>query len=61
MKKEKQARFSSPKIAKEIKKKFGEQTESISINMKYKRNIGRFIRKIERAHKKAEKSTLSFS
>jgi len=61
MKREEQAKFTSPKIAEEIKKKFAQQTEIISINMKYKRNIGRFIRKIERAHKKAAKSTLSFS
>ncbi len=61
MKKEKQTKFSSPKIAKEIKKKFAEHTEIIPVNMKYKRNIGRFIRKLERAHKKAEKSSLSFS
>ena len=61
MNKEEQAKFTSPRIAKEIKKKFAEQTEIISIDMKYKRNIGRFIRKIERAHKRAAKSTLSFS
>ena len=61
MKREDQAKFTSPKIADEIRKKFAKQTEIISINMKYKRHIGRFIRKIERAHKRAEKSTLSFS
>jgi len=61
MKKEEQARFTSPKIAEEIKRKFSNQTEIISVNMKYKRNIGRFVRKIERAHNKAKKSTLSFS
>ena len=61
MKREEQTKFTSPKIAEEIRKKFANKTEIISINMKYKRNIGRFIRKIERAHKKADKSTLSFS
>lgn len=61
MKREEQAKFTSQKIAEEIKKKFAQQAEIISINIKYKRNIGRFIRKIERAHKKAAKSTLSFS
>ncbi len=56
-----QTKFTSPKIAEEIRKRFANETEIISVPMKYKRNIGRFIRKIERAHKKAEKSTLSFS
>ena len=56
-----ETKFTSPKIAEEIRKKFANRTEVISVTMKYKRNIGRFIRKIERAHKRAEKSTLSFS
>ena len=54
-------KFTSPKIAEEIRKRFANRTEVISVPMKYKRNIGRFIRKIERAHKRAEKSTLLFS
>ncbi len=40
MTKDEQAKFTSPKIAKELRKKFANQAEVIPINMKYKRNIG---------------------
>lgn len=61
MKKEAPELFTSVRIAKEMKKKFGNRTESIAISMKYQNQIGSFIRKIEKAHKEAGKSDLLFS
>ena len=61
MKKEAPELFTSVRIAKEMKKKFGNRTESIAISMKYQKQIGSFIRKIEKAHKEAGKSDLLFS
>lgn len=54
-------KLSSIRIAEEMKKKFGNRTEIIAISMKYQKQIGSFIRKIEKAHKEAGKSNLLFS
>ncbi len=60
MRSSKQKNFTSFDIAKEMRRNFREDIESLPINMRYKRQIGRFIRKIERAHKKTDKSKLIF-
>jgi len=61
MKDNNQSRFTSPKIAEEIKKKFGNQAETVTVTMKYRKQVGAFVRKIEKAHKKAGKSKLVFT
>lgn len=61
MQKSNQSKFTSPKIAKEIKKKFGSEAETVTVKMKYRKQVGAFVRKIEKAHEKAEKSKLIFT
>ena len=56
-----QTKFSSPKIAKEIQKKFGNDVQSFSGKVQYARDFERFIKKMDNAHKKTAKSTLHFS
>jgi hypothetical protein len=56
-----QEKFSSPKIAEEIKKKFGDDVKSFSGKVQYARDFNRFIKKMDTAHKKTEKSTLRFA
>ncbi|NOZ87477.1 MAG: hypothetical protein GXP49_14640 [Deltaproteobacteria bacterium] len=56
-----QSKFTSPNIAKEMKKKFGNQAETVTVTMKYRKQVGAFVKKIEKAHKKAGKSKLLFT
>ena len=53
--------FTSPVIAKKMQKKFGKTTTTVSVDMKYRRDVGNFVRQIEKAHKQAAKSKLKFS
>ena len=55
-----QEKFSSPKIAEEIKKRFGDDVKSFSGKVRYARDFNRFIQKMDTAHKKTDKSTLYF-
>jgi len=59
--KKSQGKFSSPNIAKEMKKRFGNNIEAITVTMKYQKQVGDFVKKIEKAHKKAAKSKLIFT
>jgi len=52
--------FTSPKIAKEIARMFGSEVKTFTVEMKHRRVVGDFVRKIEAAHKRAEKSKLVF-
>lgn len=52
--------FTSPKIAKEIARVFGSEAKTFTVEMKHRRVVGDFVRKIEAAHKRAEKSKLVF-
>lgn len=52
--------YSSPKIARELRKQFGTSGEPIKVKMKYTREIGRFIKKVESAQRAAAKSKLVF-
>jgi len=54
-------KFTSPKIAKEMKKKFGAKAETVEVTMKYRKEVKSFVKKIEKAHKKAGKSKLIFT
>ncbi len=51
---------SSPKIARELTRKFGASRAPIKVDMKYTREIGRFIKKVESAQSAAANSTLVF-
>lgn len=59
-KKIKETKFASQKIAKEIKKVFGSKGKTFTSKLQYKRQVGTFVRKIEKAHKDAAKSKLVF-
>lgn len=52
--------YSSPKIARELKKQFGTSMKSIKVEMKYTREIGQFIKKVESAQNAAANSKLVF-
>ena len=52
--------FTSPQIAKEITRVFGSDVKRFTVPMKHRRVVGEFVRKIEAAHKRAEKSKLVF-
>jgi hypothetical protein len=52
--------FASPKMAKEMIKVFGSQVKTVSVEIKHRQVIGNFVRKIEKAHQMAAKSTQRF-
>ena len=52
--------YSSPKIARELTKQFGAAREPIKVEMKYTREVGQFIKKVESAQKAAANSKLVF-
>ena len=53
--------YSSPKIAREMVRRFGKKAQTVRVEMKYTREVGNFIRSVESAHKNTEKSTRVFS
>jgi hypothetical protein len=55
-----QTKFASPAIAKEMEKVFGAETKTFSLKLQHKKPVGDFVRKIEKAHKNAAKSSLVF-
>ena len=52
--------FGSARDIERVKKEFGDRATSVTVSMKYVREIGSFLKKIEQAHKAAERSKLSF-
>jgi hypothetical protein len=52
--------FTSPKIAREMARVFGSDAKTFTVEIKHRRVVGDFVRKIEAAHKRAEKSKLVF-
>ena len=52
--------YSSPKIARELTKQFGTKGEPIRVKMKFTREIGGFIKKVESAQQAATNSRLVF-
>jgi RNA binding exosome subunit len=50
--------FSSPAIAKELQKRYGNKTKVVKISMQHEEEVKNFVMKIEEAHKKAAKSKL---
>lgn len=55
-----QSVYSSPEIAKEMKRMYGSETKVVKIKMRNKSQIKKYVLKIEEAHKKAAESTLKF-
>lgn len=53
-------RFTSPEIAKEMAKLFGDKAKTVPVEIKFAQQAGVFVRKIENAHKQAAKSKLVF-
>lgn len=52
--------YSSPKIAKELSKQFGNAAQTVKVDMKYTKEVGHFINKVESAQRKTVGSKLSF-
>ncbi|MDT8391684.1 MAG: hypothetical protein RRC34_14385 [Lentisphaeria bacterium] len=52
--------FASPQVAEQMAQVFGQKAKTVSVEMKHRRQVGDFVRKIEKAHKQAAKSTLAF-
>ena len=50
----------SPDIAKAMEKEFGRKLGTFVVEIKYQKEVGDFVRKIEDAHKQAAKSKLVF-
>ena len=55
-----QSMFSSPAIAKEMKRIYGSRTEVVRIDMRHEEEVRKYVMKIEEAHKKAAESKLTF-
>jgi hypothetical protein len=56
----KHATFSSPAIAKEIKRLYGDQAKMVQVELHHEEAVRTYVMKIEEAHKKAAKSKLRF-
>ena len=54
------ATYSSPKIARELTKQFGTKGEPVRVKMRFTREIGGFIKKVESAQRAAPNSKLVF-
>ena len=52
--------FRSPEVARKMAKLFGRRVKTVTIEMKYARPVRTFVRKIEKAHKQADKGELIF-
>jgi len=52
--------YSSPKLAAELRKRFGKEVKTIQIKHLYVREVMDFIKRGEAAHKAAAKSKLVF-
>ena len=52
--------YSSQKLTRELSKQFGDQVRPVKIEMKYTKEVGAFIRKVEEAHRATANSKLVF-
>ena len=52
--------YASPKIAKDLLKVFGGAALPVKVTMRASKDVSKFIRKVQVAHKKAAKSRLQF-
>ena len=55
-----QKMFTSTRIAQEAKRVFGDQVSPVNVKMKYRKEVDEFLKKIEKAHVRAEHSSLTF-
>lgn len=55
-----ETKFASQELAKEVARVFGSEGKTFTVKLKHKREVGNFVRKIEKAHKNAAKSNLVF-
>lgn len=58
---DRETRFTSPNIAKEMARVFGSETKTFSLQIQHRKVVGDFVRKIEAAHKRAENSKHVFT
>jgi len=54
------AAFSSPAIAKRMKRIYGSRTKEVKIELLHEKEVRDYVMSIEEAHKKAAKSKLTF-
>lgn len=54
------SKFTSPKIASEMEKVFGSDAKKVNVDIKFRREVGSFILKVDRAHNEARKSKQTF-
>jgi len=52
--------YASPRIANELRKRFGSKVQPMQVEMKYTQQLGNFIRRVNAAHKAPDKSQLVF-
>jgi len=52
--------FTSPAIAKEMARIYGDSTKVVKIEMRHEQEVKNYVMKIEKAHKKAAGSKLNF-
>jgi len=56
----KQASFGKADLAKKIACKFGTSEEAVKVEMRYTKEVQKFLRKVDEAHKQAADSKLLF-
>ena len=52
--------YSSPAIARELKKQFGDRVRNVKVDMQGTREVGAFIHKVQKAERSSQKSKLVF-
>ncbi|GEM_PF-1444835 len=52
--------YSSPKIAKEMSRQFGSSAQTVKVEMKYTKEVGHFIHRVESAQRDTVGSKLVF-
>lgn len=52
--------YSAQKTATELRKQFSDRTKRVRVQMKYSKEVGRFLKKIKSAHKSTDESELIF-
>ena len=60
IKMKKQSTFGNADLAKKMASQFGSSEETIKVKMRYVQEVQKFVKKVDEAHIKAEKSNLKF-
>ena len=55
-----ETKFRGPEVARKMAKLFGKRVKTVTVEMKYARPVRAFVKKIEKAHKEAQKGDLVF-